>query len=302
MKSRGFSSLIALLTVAVAIAVGTYLYIYHHSSQTVPNVASMMHEGETASSTANSPVTTLSPSTDSNSISTDGTLLWEQKTTVFGLSTTTLPHFTHYSDQAVLDKLNAKMDKISHDGSCASNQSELQDFIQYNSTQYSSKQLSSMSPAQVMDLLGIDSVVEGKVVYAKHATLSIILYFDSNCGGAHPNNNTQAITIDLKTGNEITFENLFSNYDSNKDAIANILAKDYDTHLRKNESSQEYEKDDCANMDSLTFIYPTYAVRDSGIEIWPELPHVMQVCARDFPVSFKEIKPYLSKNSIFSGL
>ena len=98
------------------------------------------------------------------------------------------------------------------------------------------QQLEHMNEQQVMTALGWNTDVTAHVTYFDQNLLSIEIGYDSYCGGAHPEDGDASVVYDLKTGNAVPWQDLFTHFEQIKPRLMHIYAARYQT-IRGTEDS-----------------------------------------------------------------
>lgn len=136
--------------------------------------------------------------------------------------------------------------------------------------------------------------------YSKNDIFSVNVSGDYYCGGPYPvNNYSNTITFDMTTGEKITFENLFKNYEENKKEIINIIYGDTVLSSDKN--------DICTNVNTIDNIISNpqnYRISKDkkAIIVRPEYPHIIEHCINNAEISIEKLAPFLNENSILNRI
>jgi hypothetical protein len=124
--------------------------------------------------------------------------------------------------------------------------------------------------------------------------LGVIHHWDGFCGGAHPDSFNSPILYDRQTGAEVDIY-VWLNAKAVKrqkvgDSVLNSLVPAFRNFLLK---AWKPDDADCADAVRSEKYWNAELTR-SGFVFSPQLPHVVQACEEDFPVSFARLQPWLS--------
>lgn len=136
--------------------------------------------------------------------------------------------------------------------------------------------------------------VKISVDYAQNDIFSVNESGDYYCGGPYPTNNySNTLTFDMKTGEQITFEKLFKNYEKDKEQI--------NTNIYSNITNS-----DCGDVtpESLVDFSQDYRIssKTRTIKVRPELPHVIEACIEEAEVPIKKLSPFIDTTSILNRI
>jgi hypothetical protein len=271
--TRGFTSLILILILAVLLIGGVYIYLRKESGG----------------------VKTLSLT----SLVTSNEGGYEIRTHVLGLSTTSLPFITSYKDTQIMKSINLQTQNLANDSSCGT----LEDMKSaLGDAGYSEKKIAAMNPTQMMEILNWNSDIEAYNVYFAHGILSFPYTYDDYCGGAHPDAGVAGVTYDLQTGKEVGFTDLFANYTRDQTAIKKILDNKYllEDHKEQADSGQPYDSqcsDATLSESDSAWDYASYYISKERLTVIPSFSHAEAPCALEVPVPIQELTPYLSATS-----
>jgi hypothetical protein len=188
-----------------------------------------------------------------------------------------LPFIISYKNSEAMERVNTYLldmsTRMSCDSSSGRDDDELREYYSYNAT--------------------------SSVTYAKHDIYSISIHSSYFCGGAHPNNDVnESITFDMKTGEPVSFEQLFTKYEEDKEKIVSLI---FASQIQKAEESVDEEScDSMFTLDRLTDSEYSYTLGDKGITIEPNWPHVIEACEEAITVPISELSSFIDPSSIVS--
>jgi hypothetical protein len=181
-----------------------------------------------------------------------------------------LPRLTRYRDAGVLRKVNAQIEALAKGFACGEPSSEV---------------------------FGVTAQVH----YAGSDIFSVYIATSWFCGAAYPTNDHNAsVTFDLKNGEIVDFDALFADYQRDRAAIlASIFAGRVERAGRV--KAGVVAPDDCDG--AFETWYPqtsTYGMSfsTSGLEVQPELPHVIEACAEIVTVPYESLRPFAASQGL----
>ncbi len=135
------------------------------------------------------------------------------------------------------------------------------------------------------------------VTHAADDVLSVSVHAAYECGGAYPTNDANmSVTYDLTSGEQVSFEGLFRDYDADRAAIAGVLQ----STLAPTSTGGE---EDCAElftteaMQSMSF---SYALDEAGVLVQPSFPHVTEACAEEVTIPYASLRPFAADGSVLA--
>lgn len=144
------------------------------------------------------------------------------------------------------------------------------------------------------------------VDYAQQDIFSVNASGNYFCGGAYPTNNyTQTLTFDMKTGETITFPQLFESYETDQ---AQILETIYAAQIELAKMSEGVaEEGSCSLVNTLdTLMNYTHdfrlATATKAVIVQPQYPHVIEACAEPVTVPVEQLLPFAPQNSLLYRL
>lgn len=121
--------------------------------------------------------------------------------------------------------------------------------------------------------------------------LSFTTAKDFNCGGAHPNAYMDSYNFDLKRGARAPLSHLLVPEIQGANLTKFLVTGHVFTGGCMDENGQNVIAEIYAN-DMLDDVWCYYRTKDRVI-FFPMLPHAVEACFEEFPVSLEAIKPYL---------
>ncbi len=137
-----------------------------------------------------------------------------------------------------------------------------------------------------------DELSNQEVVYADKNLFSVEGHYQNYCGGAYPNHSIDAMNFDLQTGKEISFADLFKDFEKDRLAIKEVILKSLPLTVYDDpsECSTEY----------LHFKYIDTSLTKEGFKIRGlGYPHVAQACEPIGVVPYKVLLPYMNTNLLY---
>jgi hypothetical protein len=144
---------------------------------------------------------------------------------------------------------------------------------------------------------GYHDEVEARLVTARW--LSVNLFNESFCGGAHPNNSNEPLLFDRRTGKLTDLYSWFGNanisremVDGYSETIDTLTGKLFDLVLRLHPRASESEED-CGGAVTTASSW-TLELRAEGIAFTPDLPRVVMACGDELVLPWARLTPFLS--------
>ena len=184
------------------------------------------------------------------------------------------PRLTRFRDRAVLGAVNRQIDVLTRDFGCDRGRNNY-----YN--------------------------LKSRVEYAAHNVFSIYASAEYFCGGAYPTNDSNnSVTFDMKTGKQIKFEELFKDYEADKQEIlGTIFASQIATAKRRAASRKPDAEDDCEDLfqpDRLESSTYAFNFSRNGLSVQPEWPHVIEACAERVTVPYAKLAKFAAPNGVLA--
>lgn len=141
--------------------------------------------------------------------------------------------------------------------------------------------------------------VRSKVTYAENDIFSIYASAQYYCNTAYPTNDANSSqTFDLKTGKLVQFEELFKNYEADRQEILKIIFAKEIARSQKLAASGKPKEDSCEGDPELFSLEhlegSTYAFNFSkaGLQVQPSWPHVIEACAEIVTVPYARLQRF----------
>ncbi|MBC7981802.1 hypothetical protein H7X65_01875 [Candidatus Parcubacteria bacterium] len=151
--------------------------------------------------------------------------------------------------------------------------------------------------------------VKISIDYAKNDIFSVNSSGDFYCGGAYPTNNySNTLTFDMKTGEQVSFENMFDNYQKNKVKIINSMYEKVISETKDYISKNPTDNGNCGSVNTYDMLASEYGQsfrltdKPGVISIRPDYPHVIEACIPEVEVAVQKLLPYVSLNSILNRI
>lgn len=145
--------------------------------------------------------------------------------------------------------------------------------------------------------------------YAKNDIFSVNSSGDFYCGGAYPTNNySDTLTFDMKTGSQISFENLFNNYQKDKKGIINSIYSKVIAETKDYISKNPTDNGNCGSINTYDMLASEYGQgfrlsnKTGFITVRPSYPHVIEACTPEVEVSAQKLLPFTNSNSILNRI
>ena len=147
--------------------------------------------------------------------------------------------------------------------------------------------------------------VKSTVEYADKEIFSIYASAAYSCGGPYPTNDSNiSVTFDLTTGKQVNFEELFTDYETNKRAILKIIfAQQVERAEKVNRSGRRPDgtcegNGDLYSLDNLEGGAYSFAITKTGLNVQPQWPHVIEACAERVTVPYEMLKEYAARGGL----
>lgn len=181
-----------------------------------------------------------------------------------------MPYLTTYEDVLVMDKVNKYLSTIEEGFGCGPE----------GTTKY------------------FESKTE--VINATNDIYSVSIFVSYDCGGAHPTNDSDlSLTFDMKTGEVVPFENLFSNFKADKEKIVGVI---FENQI-KGAVGAPQDDTSCRSMHSITKFaesYYSYVIDGDYISVRPIWGHAIQACATASVIPITRLASFFDETSILS--
>lgn len=185
------------------------------------------------------------------------------------------PRLVRLKDKEVLRKVNRQIDKVTSEFGCEEGSKN----SYYN--------------------------VKSRVDFADKDIFSIYASAEYYCGGAYPTNDSNtSLTFDLRTGKQIEFEELFTNYESNKREILRVIFAKQVAHSENLVKTGRQKAGTCEgdadlysldNLENNTF---SFNFSKAGLKVQPQWPHVIESCAQIVTVPYNKLSKFAAPDGL----
>ncbi len=144
--------------------------------------------------------------------------------------------------------------------------------------------------------------------YAKNDIFSVNVHGDYNCGGPYPTTNYSSTQVfDMKTGNQVTFEQLFADYKKDTQKIITSIYKDVldatSEYILKNPN----DDNNCAAANTYTALSETtqdyrLSTKPGVIEVRPNYPHVSEACTPEVEIAVQQLLSFVDATSLLNRI
>jgi hypothetical protein len=195
------------------------------------------------------------------------------------------PQIIDYPDSAAMEKVNKVLAETFKDQGCDSR----------------------AAAANGVDDQSFSWNLKPSVDYAQNDIFSVSNSGDYFCGGAYPvNNYLNTLTFDMKTGEQVGFEELFKDYEKDKKQIISaiygeITAKADDYAVENPEASNCGGINTFANVSSNPQNY-RLSTSTKMISVRPEYPHIIAACTVDIEVPIEKLLSFIKDDSILNRI
>jgi hypothetical protein len=149
--------------------------------------------------------------------------------------------------------------------------------------------------------------VKSRVTYAESDIFSIYASAEYYCNTAYPTNDANVSqTFDLRTGKLVQFEELFRNYEADREEIIKtIFAADIARSERLAQSGkprqQTCEGDpELYSLERLASSYYSFNFTRTGLQVQPQWPHVIEACAKIVTVPYSKLKRFAAPDGLLA--
>lgn len=177
------------------------------------------------------------------------------------------PRLTSYRDKTILNKINKQIDAVTSGFGC--DDEDYEGFYEVK-----------VSPP-----------------FVAHDILSIYASASYFCGGAYPTNEDNiSMTFDLRTGEQIGFPMLFSDYEAKGEQILRIIYAKQVERSEKLGAAGKHGDGSCEedpypfSMEHLKESAFDFHFAQDGLHVQPEWPHALQGCAETVVVSYSKLR------------
>ncbi|MEI6238254.1 MAG: hypothetical protein WCP15_01810 [bacterium] len=154
--------------------------------------------------------------------------------------------------------------------------------------------------------------MEITVDYAKNDIFSVNEHGSYYCNpAAYPTNKASyTMTFDMKTGEQVYFNDLFTNYDADQESIIKTVYGDLiartEKYIKENPNSEENK---CKALNTFEMLSDYYIMHDfrlsstpKEISVRPGYSHAAESCIEDVVVPIEKLKPFYDETSILDRI
>lgn len=191
------------------------------------------------------------------------------------------PRLAKYSDTQIMDRINEQIEALTATFGCEKEKSTSETETYFK--------------------------VQSSVEYGKNMILSIYASASYYCAGPYPTNDSNlSLTFDLRSGEKISFAQLFKDYESDMEPILEII---FSEQIKKSETLMDAGKEadgtcqndpDLFSLEHLEESTFNFYFSDKGLIVQPEWPHVIESCAERVLVPYKALEPFVAPDGIFA--
>jgi hypothetical protein len=149
--------------------------------------------------------------------------------------------------------------------------------------------------------------VKSRVTFAENDIFSIYASAEYYCNTAYPTNDSNVSqTFDLKTGKLVQFEELFRNYEADREQIVKTIFAADIARSEKLAASGKPKEDTCEgdpDMYSLEHLAgSTYSFNFSkaGLQVQPQWAHVIEACAKRVTVPYGKLARFAAPGGLLA--
>ncbi|HZS08093.1 MAG TPA: hypothetical protein VFD58_24885 [Blastocatellia bacterium] len=147
--------------------------------------------------------------------------------------------------------------------------------------------------------------VKSRVEYAEKQLFSIYVSESFDCGAAHPTNDyNNSLTFDLKTGKLVEFEEMFKDYEADRQEILRtIFAKQVEQSEKLAASGKRREAScegdpELYSMEHLEGSTFAFNLSREGLRVQPDWPHVIAACAERVTVPYEKLRKFAAPGGV----
>jgi hypothetical protein len=149
--------------------------------------------------------------------------------------------------------------------------------------------------------------VKSKVTYAEHDIFSIYASAEYYCNTAYPTNDANVSqTFDLKTGKLIQFEELFKNYEADREEIMKTIFAAEIARSERLAASGKPKQDTCEgdpdmySLEHLAGSSYSFNFSKTGLQVQPQWPHVIEACSKIVTVPYAKLSRFASPGGMLA--
>jgi hypothetical protein len=151
--------------------------------------------------------------------------------------------------------------------------------------------------------------VKSRVTYADRDIFSIYASAEYYCNTAYPTNDANTSrTFDLKTGKLVAFEELFRNYEADREEIIKTIFAAEIARSEKLAASGKPKEQTCEgdpelySLERLTGSSYNYNFSGAGLQVQPDWPHVIEACSKIVTVPYSKLQRFAAPDRILARM
>jgi hypothetical protein len=151
--------------------------------------------------------------------------------------------------------------------------------------------------------------VRARVDYVNKGIFSIYASAAYYCGGTYPTNDSNiSLTFDLRTGKQVEFEELFTDYEANKREILRaVFARQVARSERLIRTGSPKEETcegnpDLYSLDNLEDSGFSFNFSRNGLKVQPQWPHVIEACAEIATVPYSRLIKFAAPDGLLARM
>ena len=149
--------------------------------------------------------------------------------------------------------------------------------------------------------------VRSRVTYARDDIFSIYASAEYYCNTAYPTNDANiSQTFDLKTGKQVGFEELFKNYEADRQEIIKAIFAADIARSEKLAASGKPREQTCEgdpelySLERLEGSTYSYNFSSAGLQVQPQWPHVIEACSKIVTVPYSKLQRFAAPGGILA--
>ncbi|MBA3767444.1 MAG: hypothetical protein H0W99_10725 [Acidobacteria bacterium] len=185
------------------------------------------------------------------------------------------PRLTSFRDRAIMNAVNRRIDELTAEFGCQGEGGK-------NATYK----------------------VRSRVEYTAKDIFSIYASSEYYCGTAYPtNDNNVSLTFDMKTGKTVNFEDLFKNYEADRQEIIKTIFAGLLARGARAAASGKPKDGNCEelyNLDTLESATYVFNFSKTGLSVQADWPHVMESCAERVAVPYTKLSKFAAPDGLLA--
>lgn len=149
--------------------------------------------------------------------------------------------------------------------------------------------------------------VRSRVAYADKEIFSIYASAAYYCNTAYPTNDDNiSQTYDLRTGKRVQFEELFKNYEADRQEIIKTIFAAEIAQSERLAASNKPKEESCEgdpeiySLEHLAGSTFAFNFSSAGLQVQPEWPHVIEACAKIVTVPYDKLAGFAAPDGLLS--